>query len=165
MKKQFFDFRLFSLLPALVLLVVIFSFSSQSGEESGRLSYAVSLWLVNLWNRLFQLNFDSSALAEQAETIHFFIRKAAHMTEYALLALSATLPWFVYQAQNRPSRLPVTLIFCAASAAVDEFHQSFVAGRGPSVTDVGIDTAGALLALLFFQFVLWIIRQRALKQH
>ena len=164
MKKQFFDFRLLSLLPTLGLLVVIFMFSAQTGEESGGLSYAVSIWLVSLFDRVFQLHIDSTTIAIYADAIHTFVRKAAHMTEYALLALSATLPWFVYHVQHRRSRLPVTLVFCAASAALDEFHQSFVAGRGPSVADVGIDSLGALLALVFLQLILWLIRQRAAKQ-
>ena len=165
MKKHFFDYRLLSLLPSLVLLAVIFSFSAQTGAESGSLSYSISLWLVNLCDRLLHLQLSPEMLADHAEAIHFFVRKGAHMTEYALLALSATLPWFVYQVQNRRSRLPVTLIFCVASAAMDEFHQSFVAGRGPSVTDVGIDTLGALLALILFQLILWLLRRRAVKRH
>ena len=40
----------------------------------------------------------------------------------------------------------------------DEIHQIFVPGRGPSVTDVAIDTVGALLGVLsvwaFCRFVL-----------
>ena len=34
-------------------------------------------------------------------------------------------------------------------AASDEFHQSFVPGRGPSVIDVGIDAIGAGLGLMW----------------
>ena len=39
-------------------------------------------------------------------------------------------------------------------AATDEYHQSFVAGRGPSVIDVFVfDGLGALIALwLYFRF-------------
>ena len=32
----------------------------------------------------------------------------------------------------------------------DEFHQSFVAGRGPSVKDVGIDSIGVCAACLLY---------------
>ena len=37
------------------------------------------------------------------------------------------------------------LPLCVLYAAGDEFHQSFTEARGPSLVDVGIDTAGALL--------------------
>ncbi|MNL79991.1 VanZ like family protein [compost metagenome] len=35
-----------------------------------------------------------------------------------------------------------------AYAATDEWHQAFVPGRGPALTDVGIDSLGAATALL-----------------
>jgi len=33
-------------------------------------------------------------------------------------------------------------------AISDEYHQSFVIGRGPSILDVGIDTAGVFAGIL-----------------
>ena len=32
---------------------------------------------------------------------------------------------------------------------LDEYHQSFVAGRGPSITDVGIDSLGVITGIFF----------------
>jgi len=40
------------------------------------------------------------------------------------------------------------LVACIVFAASDEFHQSFVKSRTPSVRDVILDTAGALFGLL-----------------
>ena len=40
------------------------------------------------------------------------------------------------------------LLGCALFAASDEFHQTFVKSRTPSVRDVLLDTGGALLGLL-----------------
>ena len=40
------------------------------------------------------------------------------------------------------------LLGCAVFAASDEFHQSFVKSRTPSVRDVLLDIAGALFGLL-----------------
>ena len=39
---------------------------------------------------------------------------------------------------------------CAVFASIDEMLQNFSEGRGPSVTDVLIDTSGALAAALVF---------------
>jgi VanZ family protein len=40
------------------------------------------------------------------------------------------------------------LLGCALFAASDEFHQTFVKSRTPSVRDVFLDVGGALLGLL-----------------
>ena len=45
-----------------------------------------------------------------------------------------------------------------AFAALDEYHQSFVAGRGPSKRDVAIDSIGILAGVLMVQFVCFIGR-------
>ena len=45
---------------------------------------------------------------------------------------------------------------CVLLAAGDEYHQSFVAGRGPSVKDVGIDSFGALIGILLTRMFSWI---------
>lgn len=91
------------------------------------------------------------------EDIHFFLRKCAHVTEYAVFAL---LVWRALHAAA--NALPTwswpkvggTLLLVFGYAATDEFHQRFVPTRTPTVRDVFIDTAGGalgLLALWFFQ--------------
>jgi len=40
------------------------------------------------------------------------------------------------------------LLGCALFAASDEFHQTFVKSRTPSVRDVRLDVTGAILGLL-----------------
>ena len=65
------------------------------------------------------------------------------MAEYAVLLLLYHRALRMEQAK-RPGLC--ALILCAAYAATDEFHQGFVAGRGPGVIDVGIDTLGAGIA-------------------
>ena len=43
-------------------------------------------------------------------------------------------------------------------AASDEFHQSFVPGRGPSIIDVGIDSLGVLTGILIVLIIISIYR-------
>jgi VanZ family protein len=83
-------------------------------------------------------------------SVLFVIRKCAHVTEYAILAL---LLWRVLRSgitlRMRMSMLfGAVLLACAVFAASDEFHQSFVKSRTPSVRDVLLDVAGALFGLL-----------------
>jgi VanZ family protein len=66
------------------------------------------------------------------------LRKCAHMTEYAILAVllmraTASYLW----------AFPLAVAY----AASDEFHQTFVRGRHGSPIDVGIDAVGALIGL------------------
>ena len=84
MKKQSFG-KMLSFLPALAMLAVIFSFSAQTGTQSGGLSQTVSQWLVAHWRALSGGDYSPDAIALQAKTIEFWVRKGAHMTEYAPL--------------------------------------------------------------------------------
>ena len=43
--------------------------------------------------------------------------------------------------------LAAAWLLCTCYAATDEFHQIFVPGRTPKVTDVMIDSAGAALGI------------------
>lgn len=147
--------KLLSLVPTTLLLFLIFGFSAQDGESSGSLSFQISLFLVKLVSPLLPAAMSETVLFERAEFIHYFVRKAAHMTEYFLLALSLQLPLSCWFSKQLKPKLRVLAGFCATVifASLDEFHQSFVPGRSGNFTDVCIDSTGALIAslcLLFF---------------
>ena len=76
------------------------------------------------------------------------VKKGGHATGYALLAL-ANLLAMRSQIGGRNAR-PYLLawLIAVAYAASDEFHQSFVPGRHPAITDVGIDALGAMVGLI-----------------
>ena len=71
------------------------------------------------------------------------LRKLAHFTEFALLG--ACLGWLHGMVNKKAA---YALAWGAAAACVDETIQRFVPGRGPSLRDVGIDTAGVLTGLI-----------------
>jgi VanZ family protein len=81
------------------------------------------------------------------------MRKAAHFTEYAILAFLLKRA-FVTSAnafiQRRWFELALFLITCYA--LLDEFHQSFVPSRTASIYDSAIDLAGGLTVLLASRF-------------
>lgn len=141
----------FSFVPALFMMYVIYSFSAQDGNVSGSLSYKVSEIIVESANEAFELNWDDSQVHYYIEQIHHQVRKLAHVTEYFLLAISVSFPLYVYGV--RGLWLPILAGgICVSFAALDEYHQSFVAGRGPSKKDVGIDSIGILIGVLLVQF-------------
>ncbi len=147
----------FSFLPALFMMYMIFSFSSQDGTTSGNLSYKVSEIIVESANEAFELQWSGSEIRHYIERIHHPVRKLAHMTEYFLLAVSVSFPLYVYGVRGLWLPLLAGGI-CVGFAALDEYHQSFVAGRGPSKKDVGIDSIGILAGVLMVQFFCFIGR-------
>lgn len=131
-----------SFIPAVLVMCLIFRFSSQTGGASGSLSYTASLRLVEAWDAVSGKGCSENELHEYAHRIEQPIRKLAHVAEYFLLAVTVAFPLYLYELRGRRLVI-VTVLFCAAFAAGDEYHQSFVAGRGPSARDVLIDSAGA----------------------
>ncbi len=101
---------------------------------------AVSLWLpVAAWAVVIFAFSSIPSLNSGLGGWDYVLRKAAHMTEYAILAL---LLW-----RALGSELPA-IAATIAYAITDEVHQSFVRGRHGSPVDVAIDAAGALVGLL-----------------
>lgn len=125
-------------LCALAWMGVIFLMSAMpgdvSGAQSGRLVQVISSAIAALFGA-----------AVPADVLSLLVRKGAHMAEYATLFLLYRRA-LTLSGARRPGLAALGL--CACYAATDEFHQAFVAGRGPSVADVGIDTLGAAIALL-----------------
>lgn len=151
-----FILKPFSFLPALVMMYVIFSFSAQTGVDSGSLSHEVSRKIVEIGNEVLQKDLEEWEIEEQAYEIEYPVRKAAHMTEYFLLAVAVSFPFYVYGLRGFPLMLVAGMI-CVAFACGDEYHQSFVEGRGPSLRDVGIDSIGVFLGIITVRIVCWIL--------
>ncbi len=129
-------------LPVLVWMWVIFSASGDqmSMQHSSRILGPLMRWLF-------------PHLSDEAvHTVVVFVRKCAHVTEYAVLAL---LLWRGLRKPAEQGRVPwrwskagLVLALVALYAASDEIHQAFVPSRQASVWDVLIDTSGGALALL-----------------
>lgn len=132
-------------------MLVIFCFSAQPDTESAEVSGRVTYRIVEGVNDALHLELTEKQITERAEAIELPVRKMAHMTEYAVLAVLflAAVHWG--DERKRRGRL-----FCCAAAlglavlyaCSDEFHQRFVPGRAGRVTDVLIDACGAFLGLL-----------------
>ena len=82
--------------------------------------------------------------------VQFFIRKAAHLTEYAVLAILLLRALRGQTSGTIVKQAALVLIVAAIYAATDEFHQSFAPSRTPSARDVLIDSTGAAVGLLIY---------------
>ena len=124
-------------LPVLLWAGFIFWMSTEAGStrHTSRIIGPVLRWLYP--------GVQEATVAR----VQFFVRKTAHFSEYALLAL------LVWRARRRPAwndprswswpEARFVLLTAALFAASDEFHQTFVPGREGQVTDALLDTAGA----------------------
>ena len=97
-----------------------------------------------------------------AEKIEYPVRKAAHMTEYAILGL---LSFAFYRGilKKEKRQFLAALLTAAVYAATDEFHQYFIPGRSAEVMDVCIDTLGASIGLAILFFTLKVVRKHCQK--
>ena len=134
-------------LPVILWMCLIFGASADTGssKRSSRLIEPFVRWLF------------PEVTEPVVETIVFYVRKGAHVTEYAVLALllwrairkpvwNRPRPW-----SNRHAAFAVGLSFLYA--VTDELHQHFVPNRQGNPYDVLIDTAGAALAV----FAVWLL--------
>ncbi len=114
--------RLLYWLPALLWAAVIFYFSAQS--------------------RAPQLSGQPG--------VQLALQKIGHATEYGIMA------FLIYRPLRRAHRLPLhrallfAIILAATYAASDEWHQYFVPGRSAQLSDVAIDTTGAIIDMTGF---------------
>ena len=123
-------------------ILVIFSFSLQSGDESSQLSGGIVAWVVSV---ICPEDFA------HVELLELLIRKAAHFTEYFILGVLMSLtvrqtdckkyiilPWFLG-----------TMVAC-----FDETIQLFSVGRAGRIFDVMLDSAGVITGCLILFVVL-----------
>lgn len=130
-------------------LCVIFYFSSLPSDESdGQTSF-----VINLLNRLFDIDISQGETVEKfgiIQSIDFFVRKTAHLTEYAILGVLSFLSFRELSCKFERQRLfqmSSSLLFCLLYAASDEFHQLFVFERSAMVRDVLIDFCGSVIGV------------------
>ena len=137
-------------LPAIAWACLISSLSTDvfSSEHTSRFILPALHWLF------------PHASVETLGLMHAVIRKTAHLTEYFIFSIFLihglrgkergwTLRWAIW-----------AVAIAAGYAALDEFHQSFVASRTASPWDALLDTVGASLAQVFLW--LWYIRNEKL---
>ncbi len=135
--------------PAVLWIVVIFTFSLQPGEGSENTSLYVTKWiLAMIWGNetVTQIPVTDIGLKRFDEITRTF----AHMNEYIVLGL---LLGVTVTVNGFREKLRVFYI-CAIGACVslaDEFVQIFVPGRYGEIKDFAIDMAGIMIATLVWQ--------------
>lgn len=92
-----------------------------------------------------------SAQMPRFEVWDVLVKKGGHFTGYAVLG-ALYLRGLAYGQRATRRAWGLAILLALLYALTDELHQRFVSGRGATLTDVGIDTAGALVgATIYFR--------------
>lgn len=123
----------------LCLLAVNLIFIWGNSLLPGSVSGALSGWL----HKLIQTIFPGSGEIGQG---HGLLRKLAHFSEFC--ALGVLLSWLFAMLKEKKWAFILPSLVCGClTACADETLQRFIPGRGPSIKDVGIDSAGVILGI------------------
>ena len=138
----------------MTLLILNIAFIWGNSLLSAEASQAFSDWVKDI---LFPGR-DGNGLRQGSG----LLRKIAHFTEFTCLGMCLT--WlFGMLREKKAERLLLPLAAGITAAAIDETIQLFVPLRGPSVKDVGIDTAGVILGIVIITLSIVIKKKKQNK--
>ena len=156
MKKAHFRIlRAFLLLVVIIDLLAIFCFSNQPSN----ISYAVTGQVMSVISKTPQTQEEWNLWG----MIVPFVRKLAHIFLYSIFSTAFYLYICTVKRLNKKSikgRLILTVALAMLIGVLDEYHQSFIPGRGASFWDVIIDVIGALLGVMFASLIIRIRMRR-----
>ena len=92
-----------------------------------------------------------------------FVRKTAHFFMFCGLGILVLCTIRLYYGRPHIRVYASAWLFCIFCAVCDEFHQLFVPGRGAQLSDVCLDSAGALVGVLL-AFLLLLLRKSLRKR-
>lgn len=130
----------FYVLPLIAWMLFIFGWSTDVGSSEHTRS--------TLERILSSLPILRDLSNEKILSIDYGIRKAAHIFEYTILAILAYRAIHQDRKAFRDADAWGPLLLVILYASTDEYHQTFVASRWPSVGDVMYDTFGGMIGVV-----------------
>lgn len=127
---------------ALLLILLIFNFSSQDGPSSDSISKSIASFVKYIHDYFFEKEISLSYL-------NHIIRKLAHFSIFGFLGLVLSII-FTTIGFEKSKVFALALSISTTYALFDEFHQLFVPDRGAEFKDVLIDFSGALIAIIIY---------------
>ena len=142
-----------------IWLVVIFKFSATDGQNSDGQSKGVLMGVLAEGTLIAQKigmienNLTQNQVENLMEALNKPIRKVAHATIYCVLSILLLYAFFTKEKTLLRNCIIVAML-CFLYSLTDEFHQTYIDGRTGMFTDCLIDTFGAILGCLVYQFIL-----------
>ena len=140
---------------SLIAISVIFFFSEQNGsashKESGKFA---SVLAEEITSASTKISFTEEEKKTVARALNYPLRKCAHLMIYFglgfILYLSVV---FIQTGKRKPIFILICLFIIIAVASADEINQFYTEGRGSSIKDVFIDTAGGAAGIYFYYII------------
>ena len=123
-------------------------------------------WLPALvWMSLiFSLSSFHKLQASEVGWQDFVVRKTAHFLEYAILFVLYNRGVRNTTSLSERKRLFLSFVLAILFAVGDELHQTKVNGRTGQSFDVGVDSLGAFLGLLFSWKIIYFLPKKIQEQ-
>ncbi|CAG7632358.1 VanZ family protein [Paenibacillus allorhizosphaerae] len=157
------------LLPLIVCIMLLFSFSSQSYDQQtivpflrshlneGELTRILPNIAVKYGDRVFMLKW------QPLQFLEFVFRKMAHLIMYATLAVVLFLALFPFRFRWGWKAAFVVLAI-VSTASLDEWNQTMRIRRNGEAIDVVLDSLGGVVGLLICIAVMRIRNKRKVRE-
>lgn len=124
-------------------MALIFFLSAQDGEQSADLSGGITEWVNEVIEQV------APGVELHMDEVSFFVRKNAHFFAYMLLSI------LILNAVRRSGgqglmSFGLAFVISVLYAISDEVHQLFVPGRSGQVSDVVLDSIGAIIGIALY---------------
>ena len=146
----------------LLMMVLIFLFSTESADTSDRTSDVITRPLIRVTHPRFD-EYPPEKKQEVYSQMQHVVRKCAHFTEYMALGLLMRLCLFSWLGRRKGGNVLAWGIG-TLYAGTDELHQLLVDGRAGQWQDVLLDSCGVLAGVLIAMVILKISLQREAKR-
>lgn len=138
------------------VMSIIFYFSHQTGVNSQDTSDGFIDKLIVFLPKfvgVFLMELDESGI------LSYIVRKSAHFTIYLCLGSVSVSLCNEYLPEKSLKCISIAEAICVSYAFSDEFHQSFIPGRSAELSDVFVDSAGALSGILLVVFIMFLLKR------
>lgn len=141
--------KIIKLIIVILCMVIIFSFSTDTGTESNKKSDGV---IISICKTFIKHDLSTKEMEKYINKYVKLVRKSAHFLIYLILGISIISLIKEYQIINSKALLiAITISFLYACS--DEIHQLFVNGRTGKIIDVLIDTLGSIVGVYLYYYI------------
>jgi len=86
-----------SWIPAVIIMGIIFYFSSRQVDNSNESSLTIANRILNIYENITNSNYQENVRTDILDSINHIVRKGAHFCEYALLACAIAFHLLVWK--------------------------------------------------------------------
>lgn len=130
-------------------MVLIFCLSSQSGQQSTEAGIGIAEKAAEI--------LYTQPTGQQVHTVHFNIRKLAHIGLFFVLGVLAFLAFSIQMnARQKWVSVLVSVLLISIFGFFDEWHKLFIAGRHFDIGEVFLNVLSGAAGVMFALVCVWV---------